>query len=352
MITIERHQLLSALTPVVRVTERKNMIPILANVKLVSDGRTLRLIGTDLDIEIVHSAPIADGDAGETTVNARMLLDIIKRLPDGSQVNLAWDDTSMTVKSGRSKFKIGVLPVDTFPSMHADGFTSNVEIEEQMFARIVDHVIVSASQEETQYTLNGAYFCGRDVVATDGKRLSHVTYDGNFGEGVILHRKALGEIKSLCGDGTCDAEFSPSKARFTFSSGAVLTTKLIDGTYPDWMRIMPRQFSSEMLIDRSEMMSALGRISIVQGKSSKGVKLTVDDGLLVMSMTAEGEASEEIQVEYDGDRLEIGFNRQYLSDAISTCEGDIKFQFNGPGDPTLVSGDDASLEIVVMPMRV
>jgi len=351
-ITIERYQLLAALTPVVRVTERKNTIPILANVRLGSDGNTLRLTGTDLDIEIIHSAPIATGVAGETTVSARMLLDIVKRLPDGSQVNLAWDDTSMTVKSGRSKFKIGVLPVDMFPSMHADGFASSVEIDEQTFARIIDHTLWSASDEETRYYLNGVYFSGVDAVSTDGHKLSHVTYDGNFGEGVILHRKALGEIKSLCEDGMCDAEFSSSKARFTFSSGAVLTTKLIDGTYPDWQRIMPRQFSSAMLVDRAEMMNALGRISIVQGKSSKATKLAVSDGRLVVSLNADGEATEELSVEYDGDPLEIGFNSKYIADAVSSCEGNVRFQFNGPGGPALLSGDDASLEIVVMPMRV
>lgn len=351
-ITIERHHLLAALTPVVRVCERKNTIPILANVKLHSDGSTLNLTATDLDIEIIHSAPIASGVAGETTVNARMLLDIVKRLPDGSQVNLAWADGFMTVKSGRSKFKIGVLPTEMFPKMHADRFTSSVDADETTLAAIIDHVVLSAAQDETQYTLNGAYFCGPDVVATDGKRLSHVTYEGNFGEGVIVHRKALGEIKALCDDGEVTIEFSDAKARFTFSSGAVMTTKLIDGTYPDWQRIMPRGSTSEMRADRTELMNALGRISIVQGKSSRATKLALSEGRLVVSLNADGEASEELSVEYDGDPMEIGFNSKYLSDAVSSCEGNIRFQFGGPGGPALMSGDDKSLEIVVMPMRV
>ncbi len=381
-VTVERAQLVKSLTHVHRVVERRNTIPILSNVLLRAEGGELKLKATDLDIEISEAVPAMVAEPGATTVPAHMIHDIVRKLPDGAQVELATrpDGATLDIRSGRSKFALQMLPESDFPDLTAGTFTHSFTLPAGDLKRLVDRTWFAISTEETRYYLNGIFFhtveVGGDLrlraVATDGHRLAQAEMVAPHGSegmpGVIVPRKTVGEIQKLTDDAEAlvTVELSDSKIRLTFAAkaedgeaapvGIVLTSKLIDGTFPDYGRVIPQGNDKEMKVDRDEFAAAVDRVSTISSERGRAVKLTVGEGRLVLSVTNpdSGSAQEEVAVEYEHETLDIGFNSRYLLDIASQLETDTAvFRFADPGSPTLI-GDLGHGEAlyVLMPMRV
>ena len=377
-VTVERAQLVKSLTHVHRVVERRNTIPILSNVLIRAEGGELKLKATDLDLEVSEAVPAMVEEPGATTVPAHMIYDIVRKLPDGAQIELATraDGATLDIRSGRSKFALQMLPEQDFPDLTAGTFTHRFQLPAADLKRLVDRTWFAISTEETRYYLNGIYFhavsTGGDLkfraVATDGHRLAQAEIVAPHGcegmPGVIVPRKTVGEIQKLVEgpDAEVTVELSDSKIRLTFAGkgeeagGIVLTSKLIDGTFPDYGRVIPQGNDKEMKVDRDEFAAAVDRVSTISSERGRAVKLTVGEGRLVLSVTNpdSGSATEELAVEYDDEALDIGFNSRYLLDIASQLETDTAiFRLADPGSPTLIQdlGSENAL-YVLMPMRV
>ncbi|MEJ1156784.1 DNA polymerase III subunit beta [Prosthecomicrobium sp. N25] len=378
-VTVERAHLLKSLNHVHRVVERRNTIPILSNVLLRGEGGELKLKATDLDLEVSEAIPALVAETGATTVPAHMLYDIVRKLPDGAQVELATrnDGATLDLKSGRSKFSLQMLPEQDFPDLTAGTFTHRFALPAADLKRLVDRTQFAISTEETRYYLNGIFFHaverGGDLqfraVATDGHRLAQAEIVAPHGcegmPGIIVPRKTVGEIQKLVEDPDAQVgiELSDTKIRFTFAgkgegeAGAVvLTSKLIDGTFPEYGRVIPQANDKELKVDRDEFAAAVDRVSTISSERGRAVKLTVGDGRLVLSVVNpdSGSATEELGVEYESEPLDIGFNSRYLLDIASQLEtGTAVFRLADPGSPTLIHdfGQTNAL-YVLMPMRV
>ncbi|MEM9732893.1 MAG: DNA polymerase III subunit beta [Pseudomonadota bacterium] len=369
-VTLERSNLLKSLNHVQRVVERRNTIPILANVLLRANGNELTLKATDLDIEVTEKTIAAVEQDGSTTVPAHMLYDIVRKLPEGAEVMLSvGDDAGMSLVSGRSQFRLQMLPESDFPDLTTSEFSHTFRMACGDFKQLIDRTQFAISTEETRYYLNGIYLHTVDVdgksmlraVATDGHRLAQAQTEAPDGaEGmpsVIVPRKAVSEVQKLleAPDAFVTVELSESKIRFTVEQ-VVLTSKLIDGTFPDYNRVIPMGNDKELVLDRATFASAVDRVSTIASDRGRAVKLSIADGQLVLSVNNpdSGSAEEEIAVQYGADALDIGFNSRYLLDITNQLSADeTTFMLNDPGSPTLIreSGEAGAL-YVLMPMRV
>lgn len=370
-ITIERSNLLKSLNHVHRVVERRNTIPILSNVLLRADGGSLEMKATDLDLEITEATPAQTEQAGATTVPAHLLYDIVRKLSDGSEVLLATtpDGGSMTVASGRSKFSLQCLPQSDFPDLTAGSFSHTFRLKASDLKMLIDRTQFAISTEETRYYLNGIFIHTIEsagqlklrAVATDGHRLARADVEAPSGSegmpGIIIPRKTVGELQKLVDnpDLIVAVEVSDAKIRFTIGS-VVLTSKLIDGTFPDYQRVIPQNNDKELKIDCQSFAQAVDRVSTISSERGRAVKLALAEGqlTLIVNNPDSGSATEELPVGYQNDPLEIGFNAKYLLDITAQLSGDeAVFMLADPGSPTLVrdlAGDDALY--VLMPMRV
>jgi len=367
--TVERSHLLKSLSHVHRVVERRNTIPILSNVLLRADGG-LTLKATDLDLEVTETVPAEIGQPGATTVPAHILYDIVRKLPDGAEVALDTGDGSrLEVKAGRSRFSLQVLPEADFPDLTAGDFPTRFTLPASAVKRLIDRTQFAISTEETRYYLNGIYLHvvtvhGKPMlraVATDGHRLAQAQIEAPAGAehmtGVIVPRKTVGEIQKLVEtpDAEVSFEISDTKIRVTLDS-VVLTSKLIDGTFPDYVRVIPQGNDKILKVDKGEFASAVDRVSTVSSERGRAVKLSLSDGRLELSVNNpdSGSASEEIGVDYPADPIEIGFNSKYLLDVASQLESETaEFRFADPGSPTLIQDDASGNALyVLMPMRV
>ncbi len=369
-VTLERSNLLKSLNHVQRVVERRNTIPILSNVLLKADDGTLTLKATDLDIEVTETTPASIEQTGATTVSAHMLYDIVRKLPDGSEVMMSVsDDNGLTLISGRSQFRLQMLPESDFPDLTAGEFSHTFRMACTDFKALIDRTQFAISTEETRYYLNGIYFHAVEdegemmmrAVATDGHRLAQAQTtapDGSDGmPGIIVPRKAVAEIQKLLEepDASVTIELSDTKIRFTVNQ-VVMTSKLIDGTFPDYNRVIPAANDKELLLDRSTFAAAVDRVSTISSDRGRAVKLSLTDGQLVLSVNNpdSGSAEEEIAVGYSADPLDIGFNSRYLLDITNQLSADeTTFMLADPGSPTLIreKGEPGAL-YVLMPMRV
>jgi len=370
-ISIERGALLKALAQAQSVVERRNTIPILANVLIEAEGAAVSFRATDLDIEVVDRAPAVVERAGATTVSALMLHEIVRKLPDGALVSLAEDGAAgrLTVAAGRSTFNLATLPREDFPVMANAEYDSNFTAPAPVLRRLFDKAKFAISTEETRYYLNGVYFHvatgeGGQVlraVATDGHRLARIDAalpDGAADmPGVIVPRKTVGELRKLLEDDEAQIAVSVSETKVRFATPAItLTSKVIDGTFPDYTRVIPTGNTKRLEVDAAEFARAVDRVATVSSERSRAVKLSLDEDRLVLSVTApdSGAAEEELAVAYSDERLEIGFNAKYLLEIAQQVDREnAVFLFNSAGDPTLMrEGNDTSAVYVVMPMRV
>jgi DNA polymerase-3 subunit beta len=370
-LSIERAVLLKALAQAQSVVERRNTIPILANVLIEAEGSAVTFRATDLDIEVQDRAGAMVERAGATTVSAVMLHEIVRKLPDGALVALTDDAASgrLTIAAGRSTFSLATLPREDFPVMASSEYTTNFSAPAPVLRRLFDKAKFAISTEETRYYLNGVYMHvaagegGQKLrcVATDGHRLARIDADLPSGAagmpGVIVPRKTVNELKKLLENDEAIIAVSVSETKVRFATPEItLTSKVIDGTFPDYTRVIPTGNTKRLEVDAAEFARAVDRVATVSSERSRAVKLSLDEDRLVLSVNApdSGAAEEELAVAYGDEHLEIGFNAKYLLEIASQVDREnAVFMFNSSGDPTLMrEGNDTSAVYVVMPMRV
>ena len=370
-LSIERAALLKALGHVQSVVERRNTIPILSNVLLSADRGVVAFSATDLDMEIVDEAQAQVDTAGQITAPAQVLYEIVRKLPDGAEVELkfAGDDPRLSVAAGRSRFNLPVLPAGDFPVMSSDGLSTRVTVEAEALARLIDKTRFAISTEETRYYLNGLYLHTVSdgggprlrAVATDGHRLALAEMAAPEGAaglpGVIVPRKTVQEARRLLEDATgpVELQISPAKIRFEFGR-ATLTSKVIDGSFPDYGRVIPRDNQRVASLDVALFAQAVDRVATISAEKSRSVKLAIEPGRLILTVRnmEAGQAVEELEVDYDGEAFEIGFNARYLLDVAGQIQGEsAEFRFADPASPTLVLDPvDPGVQYVLMPLRV
>ncbi|MBB3035151.1 DNA polymerase III subunit beta [Alteriqipengyuania lutimaris] len=372
--TIERATLLRSLSHVQSVVERRNTIPILSNVLIDADeGGGVKVMATDLDLQVVETMTAASVESGGAiTVSAHLLFDIARKLPDGSQVSLETADNRMTVKAGRSRFQLPTLPRDDFPVIVEGELPTSFELPARELAELIDRTRFAISTEETRYYLNGIFLHVSDearpvlkAAATDGHRLARYTIDRPEGADgmpdVIVPRKAVAELRKLLEealDSNVQVDLSASKIRFALGGegGVVLTSKLIDGTFPDYSRVIPTGNDKLLRLDPKAFYEGVDRVATIATEKTRAVKMGLDADKVTLSVTSpdNGTAAEEIAAEYKSDGFEIGFNANYLKDILSQIDSDmVELHLADAGAPTLIRRDENSPALyVLMPMRV
>ena len=371
-LTIERGDLLNALSHVQNVVERRNTIPILSNVLLQASNGELKLTATDLDIEAVDSADATVTREGAVTAPAGTLFDVVRKLPAGSEVELEVqpEGQRLAITAGRSHFELPTLPASDFQTMSSDDTPTKFSLGAKEFARLIDKTRFAISTEETRYYLNGVYLHGAKTedgtavlrtVATDGHRLALAELPAPAGaenlEGIIVPRKAVAEARRLVDGVDDDIEIEVSDTKIVVRAGrAVLTSKLIDGSFPDYGRVIPKGNDRKLTIDNKAFEAAVDRVSTVSAERSRSVKMSLSDGKLVLAVNhAEtGVGNEELEADYGSEAMEIGFNAKYLLDIAGQIEAvEAEFMFSDPASPALVlDPSDDSARYVLMPLRV
>ena len=370
-LTIERAALLKALGHVQSVVERRNTIPILSNVLLAADKDALAFSATDLDMEIIDEAMAHVEGSGQVTAPAHTLYEIVRKLPEGADVELRYtgEDPRLQVSAGRSRFNLPVLPAGDFPVMSQDGLSGRVGIDAKDLIRLIDRTRFAMSAEETRYYLMGIYLhtvteggvTKLRAVATDGHRLAlaeMVAPEGAAGlPGVIVPRKTVQEVRRLLDDSgeVVDLQISQAKVRLELG-GATLTSKVIDGSFPDYPRVIPKDNSKVLIVDNQLFAKAVDRVATISSEKSRSVKMAVESVRMVLTVRnmEAGQAVEELEIDYEGDAFEIGFNARYLLDVAEQIQGEnAEFRFADPASPTLVLDPaDAGVQYVLMPLRV
>ncbi|WP_066660619.1 DNA polymerase III subunit beta [Sphingomonas sp. CCH9-H8] len=364
--TIERATLLRGLSHVQSVVERRNTIPILSNVLIEAslDG-SLRLMATDLDLQIDETVPAAVDQAGAITVPAHTLFDIARKLPEGAQVELTAAEGKIKVNAGRAKFELGTLPRDDFPVIAEGELPTVFELPAETLKQIIDKTRFAISTEETRYYLNGIFLHVADdmlkAAATDGHRLARVTVPRPEGAeampDVIVPRKCVAELRKLLDevDGSVGVSLSGSKIRFDLGA-AILTSKLIDGTFPDYSRVIPTGNDKILKIDPRSFMQGVDRVSTIATEKTRAVKMALDRDRITLSVTSpdNGTAAEDVPGDYAAQPFEIGFNSRYLMDILGQIESDVvEVHLADAAAPTLIRENDKSPALyVLMPMRV
>ena len=373
--TIERATLLKGLSHVQSVVERRNTIPILSNVLIEATGAgdgggggTIKLMATDLDLQINEHVAASVETPGATTVSAHTLFDIARKLPEGSQVSLSAAEGRMTIMAGRAKFQLATLPRDDFPVIAEGELPTSFELPAETLKQIIDKTRFAISTEETRYYLNGIFLHVSDdpqpvlkAAATDGHRLARVTVarpDGAEGmPDVIVPRKCVAELRKLLDeiDGSVGISLSATKIRFDLGQ-ALLTSKLIDGTFPDYSRVIPTGNDKILRIDPRSFEEGVDRVSTIATEKTRAVKMALDRDRITLSVTSpeNGTAAEEVSGDYAAAPFEIGFNSRYLLDILGQVHGDmVEVHLADAAAPTLIrENDKAAALYVIMPMRV
>ena len=370
-LTIERAALLKSLAHVQSVVERRTTIPILSNVKLEGRSSSLSLNATDMDLDIIESVPADVVRPGATTAPAHTFYEIVRKLPEGSQVEVEYnaDDGQLTLRSGRSKFSLSCLPVEDFPVLSGGDLPFSFTLAAVELKTLIDRTRFAISTEETRYYLNGIYLhaatgANGDVlraVATDGHRLARVDVTLPAGAagmpGVIIPRKTVAELRKLIEETDSEITVSLSETKLKFAFGdAVLTSKLIDGTFPDYERVIPADNDKILEVNCKSFAQAVDRVSAISTEKSRAIKLSLEKGTATLSASSpeNGSAVEEIEADYQSTPLEIGFNSRYLMDILAQVEGEsARFAMADAASPTVVREvADGGAIYVLMPMRV
>ncbi|MDN4632988.1 MULTISPECIES: DNA polymerase III subunit beta [unclassified Sphingomonas] len=367
--TIERATLLKGLSHVQSVVERRNTIPILSNVLIEATAEGgLKLMATDLDLQINETIAAAVDQPGSTTVSAHTLFDIARKLPEGSQVSLSAAEGKMTIMAGRAKFQLGTLPRDDFPVIAEGELPVSFELPAETLKQIIDKTRFAISTEETRYYLNGIFWHVSEdplpvlkAAATDGHRLARVTMPRPDGAesmpDIIIPRKCIAELRKLLDeiDGSVGVSMSPTKIRFDLGQ-ALLTSKLIDGTFPDYSRVIPTGNDKILKIDPRSFEEGVDRVSTIATEKTRAVKMALDRDKIILSVSSpeNGTAAEEVPGDYTALGFEIGFNSRYLLDILGQLDGDtIEVHLADAAAPTLIRENDKSAALyVLMPMRV
>lgn len=370
--TLTRVALLKGLAHVQSVVEKRNTIPILANVMLtVRDGK-LTLTATDMEIAVVEDVAASSSRNGACTAPAATLYEIVRKLPDDAEIEFEHGGGSaqLALRSGRYATSLVVLPIDDFPSMTAGTLPHKFALSALALRGVIDRTRFAISTEETRYYLNGIYLHAAETdgtkvlraVATDGHRLARVEEplpEGADGmPGVIVPRKTIGELRKLIDEVTDDVEIALSDTRIQFKVGAVtLTSKLVDGTFPEYDRVIPRDNDRVLRVGKKDFADAVARVSAISSERSRPVKLSLEKNLLVLSAASpdQGTATEELEgerVKYDAGPLEIGFQARYLNDITDQIADEVEFRFADESAPAIMSDTaDKSSIYVIMPLK-
>lgn len=364
--TINREALLKPLQLVAGVVERRQTLPVLSNVLMIVDDNQLSLTGTDLEVELVGRVSLENvSEAGEITVPARKLMDICKSLPENTMIEIRQDEQRVKLKAGRSRFTLSTLPANEFPSIEEETGSMSFSIGQSRLRRLIDRTGFAMAQQDVRYYLNGMLLevsqnCLR-AVATDGHRLAMCVVDADISQSerhqVIVPRKGIMEMARLLTEGDEAVHITLGANHIRAKTGDfIFTSKLVDGKFPDYERVLPRGGDKVIIGDRQELRQAFQRASILSNEKYRGIRLILSDGMLkVMANNPEQEeAEEELSLSYNGDHMEIGFNVSYLLDVLSVLSGEsIKLTLSDPNNSALLeeseSGDST---YVVMPMRL
>lgn len=365
---ISREALLRPLNLAAGVVERRQTLPILSNVLLVLNGQRLSVTGTDLEVELVGHVELeqAPESQGEVTVPARKLVDICKSLPEGSQLEFALDDQRLVIRSGRSRFTLSTLPAGDFPSVDDSPGSFELELKQADLKRLIDRTSFAMAQQDVRYYLNGMLWevrAGRlRAVATDGHRLAMCTLQSEIHVAedslqVILPRKGVIELSRLLSDGESTVKIVIGSNHFRANTGAVqFTSKLVDGKFPDYERVLPRGATKVIYGDREELRQAFSRTAILSNEKYRGIRMNLGPGSLriVANNPEQEEAEEEVSVDYQGEILEIGFNVSYLLDVMGVLsDRNVKMSLADANSSVLLEETEAGDSLyVVMPMRL
>ena len=367
---IERANLLKSLGHVQSVVEKRGTIAVLSNIKIDAKGSEVSLTATDMDIAVVEKIPAEIVKAGSTTVPAHTFYDIVRKLPEGTQIELTTSDdgNKIAIRSGQSRFSLACLPIDDFPVMAEGELSHNFTLKSAECLALIEKPSFAISNEETRYYLNGIYLhvsgSGDEkvlrAVATDGHRLARIEVAVPAGAdgmpSVIVPRKAIQELRKLleAGEGDVAVSLSETKIRFVYGN-AVLVSKLIDGNFPDYERVIPAANEKLMEVDCKIFKDAVDRVSVISSEKSRAIKLQLENGKLTLTAgSGDQVASEEIDITYSATPIEIGFNSRYLLDMMTQIDGDTaQFLLNDGNSPALVRDTaDVGAIYVIMPMRV
>jgi DNA polymerase-3 subunit beta len=369
--SVLRSDLVKALARVQSVVEKRTTIPILSNILIGANDQQLSLCATDMDLEIVDSVPATIGESGSTTVPAHTLYDIVRKLSDDVMLNFTLNEggTSITLNSGRSNYKLGCLPREDFPEMTASKAANSFNLPASTLRNLIDRTRFAMSTEETRYYLNGIYLHTAEdsdgmmlrAVATDGHRLARYQVPLPDGAvqmpGVILPRKAVLELRRLLDEAgeSIRLDVSEKMVRFTFDH-VTLTTKVIDGTFPDYERVIPNNNDKSLDIDPKNFTRAVDRVATVAAEKTRAVKLSIKGNTMTLSANNDnGSATEEVEVLYSNDQqMDIGFNARYLLDVTQLLEGtQCRLLISDSASPAIVQdNDDPTSLFVLMPMRI
>ncbi|MGI9494300.1 MAG: DNA polymerase III subunit beta [Geminicoccaceae bacterium] len=372
-LAFERAALLKSLAHVQSVVERRTTIPILSNVKLEAADNGISLTATDMDLSVVDQTEAEVIRPGSTTAAAHTLYDVVRKLPEGSHIELEQSEqgAELSLRSGRAAFDLPCLPAADFPAMTDEGLEHSFSLPVSDLIRLIDRTRFAISTEETRYYLNGIFLhaieegaasCLRSV-ATDGHRLARVEValpEGATGmPGVIVPRKTVNELRKLIEELEPDAlvEVALSSARIRFKvDSALLRSRLIDGTFPDYERVIPSDNDKLMVMPNAELAQSVDRVATISTDKSRAIKLAMSPGKLALTAISPdaGRATDELDVDYQSDAMEIGFNARYILDITGQIEGnDIELALADAGAPTLLRDPkDSSTLYVLMPMRV
>ncbi len=366
LIKNQRDTLLAPLQSVSGIVERRHTLPILSNVLLEKKGDRLTLLATDIEIQITTSTEVAAGEGdGAVTVGARKLQDILRSLPDSTEISLSLEDKRLQVKGGKSRFNLQTLPADDFPRMTlAEGDTKQFRITQKAFRQLLGKTQYAMAAQDVRYYLNGLLLLvdGKELraVATDGHRLAYASVEIEAElprQEMILPRKTVLELNRLLVDNEdiLEITLASNQVRFAFGS-IVLVSKLIDGKFPDYERVIPQSLRNHMTVGRQTLMQAMQRAAILTNEKFRGVRVVLgENSLKLIAANAEQEeAQEEIEVNYPGEAIDVGFNVSYLLDVLNNVQSDeIQWSFNDANSSALVTvpGNDR-FKYVVMPMRI
>jgi DNA polymerase-3 subunit beta len=363
--TVERATLLKCLGHVQSVVERRNTIPILSNVLVEAENAGLKLMATDLDLQVVDSIAASVATPGATTVSAHTLFDIVRKLPEGSQVEISVSGDKMAIIAGRARFNLATLPRDDFPMIAESDLPTKFALPAETLRQIIDKTRFAISTEETRYYLNGIFLHVVDgklnAVATDGHRLARVTIDAPAGSGgmpdIIVPRKCVAEVRKLLDEVSGDIEVSLSATKIRLRAGtAVLTSKLIDGTFPDYSRVIPTKNDRLLKVETKTLAEGVDRVSAIASEKTRAVKLSLGQDKVTLSVTSpeSGTAAEDVPASYASEAFDVGFNARYLLDILGEIESDeLEIHLADAAAPTLIRESDKSPALyVLMPMRV
>lgn len=367
-----KNELLKLVSKAQNVIEKRNTMPILTNILLEATDNTLTLYATDLEVSVKATCPIVSEQTGKVVVGAKNIFDILKELPEGEISIKTSENNSITIEQGKSYFHINGLNPDEFPVFPTVTNEHYHKISPDVIKEMIDKTIYSVSTDESRYHLNGVFFETENndknnfrMVATDGHRLSLVDrklsddLSKSLKSGIIVPRKGLNEVKKIIEslDSDKDVEISVEGAQLVLrSDDTLLMIRLIEGKYPNYRNLLPKDLFLHAIIDKEKFISSLKRVSLVSNQKSKGVTFSISKGSMeIFSNSPDlGEAKEELEIEYDKENLKIGFNARYILDALNTIEEDeIKISFKDQNSPVLLGPkNDQDYQCVVMPMRI